>query len=309
MPTRRSRLGSLASTVCASASLLLGPSASWAGPGPESPVEGPARPATERPLDSAPDSAPDSGTDSTPDSAPESPLAPTIEPPPPSLDPSTQPGIEFKIPSPNQAAEAKPEREPPLAMSFPDPGVAPNDGAAMLVLGGTTLGLTLAGFGVGLSYGLRNHVPLEWLLPSTLIPTVGLLAFAGGGLGLGIQRARAHHRWELANRVIGTPQGGGLNVGASFLLLAALGLIPSGAFALQRGDTALGATSIALGSISAVVTPIMFSLGAKRQRDYARTRGWYRRPIPQLRGEARLQLAPQIGPLPGGAALGVAGRF
>lgn len=208
-------------------------------------------------------------------------------------------------------------------MSFPDPGVAPNDGAAMLVLGGTTLGLTLAGFGVGLSYGLRNHVPLEWLLPSTLIPTVGLLAFAGGGLGLGIQRARAHHRWELANRVIGTPQGGGLNVGASFLLLAALGLIPSGAFALQRGDTALGATSIALGSISAVVTPIMFSLGAKRQRDYARTGGWYRRPIPQLRGQARLQLTPLVMPLPGGAmplpggvgrlrggaALGVAGRF
>jgi hypothetical protein len=163
--------------------------------------------------------------------------------------------------------------------------------------------------GIGLGYGLRNEVPLGWLLPSTLVPTVGLLAFAGGGLVLGIQRARTHRRWELAYRVVGTPQGGGLNVGASFMLLAALGMIPSGAFALQRGDVASGASLIAIGSVSAVATPIMFTLGAKRQRDYLRTGGWYRRQLPQRPAEARLQLGPRVGPLPGGAALGVGGRF
>jgi hypothetical protein len=221
------------------------------------------------------------------------------------------PGIEFAVPPP-EAEEPEPApAEPSFADQFPDPGVAPSDGVNMLVLGGTTIALTLAAFSAGLTIGLRQGTDLEWLLPATIVPAVGVLAFAGGGLYLGIKRARAYRRWEIGYRVIGSPQGGGLLVGGSFALLGALGLIPAGVVALNS-NAQLGATMIAVGTASAIASPVMFVVGARNQRRYQRTGGWKRRPVPPLPPGAitsRLELRPMIIPLYGGASVGAGGRF
>lgn len=301
---------SLASAVLVGASLSLAPTASHAGPGPNeraAPIEGPARPPSdspgEQPAEQPTGEQPTIDTD-----------APTGErlPPPPTYDPGESSGIEFVIPPPESEDDQQiPEHESPLAATFPDPGVAPNDGNSMLVLSGTTLGLTVLGFSSLLTIGLQRQTPIEWLLPSTIVPAVGLLAVSGGGLYLGIKRARAHHRWEVAYRVVGEPQGGGLAVGGTFMLLGALLFIPSGAFALDGGSVEPGATMIALGSLALVSTPIMFTLGARRKQDYARTGGWHRRPIPPIPGESetRLRITPLVAPTVGGVTLGAAGRF
>jgi hypothetical protein len=297
---------SLVSALIVGASLTLTPSLSFAGSGEtESPVEGPTKPA---PSD---DAEPTPGDDTT--------APPAIELlPPPSVDPKLmpkpppedEPGIEFVVPPPE--AEEPKDVAPGYIAEFPDPGSAPNDGISILTLSGTTIALTGVGFSAGLIVGLQRGVALEWLLPSTIVPTVGLLAFSGGGLYLGIKRARAYRRWEAGYRVIGTPQGGGLKIGGSFALLGALGFIPSGAFALRNDQSELGATMLAIGCVAAVATPIMFTVGAGYQRDYQRTGGWRRRPVPPLppgAEGARLQFIPMVLPLPGGVGLGAVGQF
>ena len=280
------------------------------------------------PVDSAPiadeagaSSAPEGSAE--PESSPPSGVvpAPTLDP---TLDPTLVPapelpppgesseGIEFAVPPPEPDPTPE-ELEGEIAVPrFPDPGTAPNDGVSILVLSGTTIGLTAAGFSAGLAIGLRNQTPLSWLLPSTLVPTVGLLAFAGGGLYLGVKRRQAYRRWEIGYRVIGTPQGGGLRIGASFALLGALGFIPSGVFALNQGNDALGASLLAVGGTAAVLTPIMFTIAAKRKRDYQRTGGWRREPLPprpSAPAAARIELMPMVTPLVGGFSLGAVGRF
>lgn len=314
-----SRVVSLASAVLVGASLSLAPIVGHAGPGTSepgkfvAPVEGPARPPSD-PPDAQPAEQPaeQPGEQATVD--PDAPIGELV-PPPPTFDPGDSPGIpgiEFVVPPPeSENGQQEDERESSLTATFPDPGHAPNDGVSMLVLSSTTIALTALGFGAGLTIGLQNRTPLEWLLPSTLIPTVGLLAFSGGGLYLGIKRARAYRRWEIGYRVIGEPQGGGLNVGASFMLLGALGFIPSGAFALERGYTDIGAAMIALGSAAAVATPIMFTIAGRRAGNYSRTGGWHRRPIPPIPGESevRLRITPLITPTVDGVTLGAAGRF
>jgi hypothetical protein len=301
-----SRVVSLASTVLVGASLSLAPVVGYAGPEPsepaktDAPVEGPARPPADPPAEQA--------------QPPVDPDAPTgkLIPPAPIFDPNDSPGIEFVVPPPESEDEQQEdERESPLTATFPDPGHAPSDGVGMLVLSSTTIALTGIGFGVGLTVGLQNQTPLEWLLPSTLIPTIGLLAFSGGGLYLGIKRARAYRRWEIGHRVIGEPQGGGLKIGASFMLLGALGLIPSGAFAIGNGDDQTGAIMLAVGGAAALATPIMFTVAARRSQDYARTGGWHRRPIPPIPGQSgvRLQVTPLVVPTIDGFMIGGAGRF
>lgn len=300
MPTRAA---SLASTVLVGASLLLAPIHAHAGPPPaaDGRIEGPSRP-------------PQPGDEPTDEQAhPEQPPAeqpPTDPAPPP---PKLEPGIEFVIPPPESETEdpEPAEDDTPLTMTWPDPGTAPNDGAAMLVLGGTTIGLTAVTLGFGLKFGLDTQVPLEQLLPATIVPSALVVAFASGGLYLGIKRRRAHHRWELANRVVGEPQGGGLEVAASFTLLGALFLTPTGIWMLQQGDVAGGTTGIVIGSVAAVATPIMFVIGSRRAQKYARTGGWYRRPIPPIPGsnQTRLQITPLVAPTLGGVTLGASGRF
>jgi len=280
------RTSLLSAFVCLS--LIPSPVVAFTGPEPEPPIEGP-----------------------RPSEAP-------VEPPPPKLDPvlipdEPPPGIEFAVPPPEeQEPEPAPAPAPEaLAAQFPDPGVAPSNGADMLVLSSTTIALTLVGFSAGLTIGLQRNIELEWLLPSTIVPAVGLLAFAGGGMYLGITRALAHRRWEIGYRVIGLPQGGGLLVGGSFALLGALGLIPSGAVMFNQNPE-WGAALIAVGSASAVASPVMFVLGARNQRRYQRTGGWKRRPIPPLppgASTSRLELLPMIVPLRDGASVGAAGRF
>jgi hypothetical protein len=283
------RTTSSALSVFVCLSLLSGPVAAA-----EPPVEGPRPQPREKPTE--------------PPTEPEVPppnLAPVLVP-----DPSG-PGIEFAIPPPEEAEELGPVREEPVYAQFPDPGVAPSDGVNMLVLSGTTIALTVVGFSAGLIIGLQRETPLEWLLPSTIVPTVGLLAFSGGGLYLGITRARAYRRWEIGNRVIGLPQGGGLLIGGSFALLGALGLIPAGAVMVGT-EPEWGAALIAVGAASAIATPIMFALGVRNQRRYQQTGGWKRRPIPPLPAGAstsRLELRPMILPLPTGLSVGAAGRF
>lgn len=303
-----SRVVSLVSAVLVGASVSLAPTTSHAGPGPNeestAPIEGPARPPSDPPSEPP--------TDTEPTVDPDASTGGELLPPPPTFDPDGAPGIEFVIPPPESEDDPPiAEQESPLAATFPDPGVAPNDGNSILVLSGTTIGLTALGFGAALAIGLERQLPLEALLPGTIVPAVGLLAFSGGGLYLGIKRAQAHHRWELAYRVVGEPQGAGLQVGGTFMLLSALLLIPSGAFALEGGDVESGATMIALGSVSLVSMPIMFTVGARRKRDYARTGGWHRRPIPPIPGEseARLRITPLVAPTIGGVTLGAAGRF
>ncbi|KIG18424.1 hypothetical protein DB30_00709 [Enhygromyxa salina] len=289
--------------VLVGASLTLAPVPSLAGPGP-----------TEQPAEDL--------------SQPTNPAQPDADPPPtrgivlppPTLDPNnlpqpeSEPGIEFAVPPP----ESEPEPDEPTDVvpgyiaEFPDPGHAPNDGHSTLALSGTTLILAGIGFGVGLTVGLRRSVPLEWLLPSTIVPTVGVLAFSAGGLYQGIKLAQTYRRWEIGHRVIGSPQGGGLRVGGSFALLGAIGFISSGAFALRDRQLEFGGTMLAIGCAAAVATPIMFVVGAVYQRDYERTGGWRRRPVPPLppgAEGAQLQLMPMVVPLPGGVGLGAAGRF
>jgi hypothetical protein len=313
------RVVSLVSAVLVGASVSLAPIASHAGPGPseDAPIEGPARPPRDAPGEQ-PDGPPADPPAAQPTDTPPEPDAPTDAPPgklvapPPTFDPGDSPGIEFVIPPPASEDDHEvTERDPPLAATFPDPGVAPNDGNSMLVLSGTTMGLTLLGFSSLLTVGIQRQTPLEWLLPATIVPAAGLLAISTGGLYLGIKRARAHHRWELANRVGGEPQGAGLSVGGTFMLLGALFFIPSGAFALQTGEVESGASMIAIGSLAFVSMPIMFTLGARRARDYARTGGWHRRAIPQIPGESqvRLRITPLVAPTVGGVTLGAAGQF
>ncbi len=280
-----------------SLSLGLAPVSSAAASGPEAdaPVEGP-----------APKPAPSS---EPPAEAPEDVPAPNLSP---ELLPDEEPGIEFVIPPPELEEQPEPvAKEPYAAAPFPDPGIAPSDGVNMLVLGGTTMGLTVAGLTAGLIVGLERGIELEWLLPSTIVPAVGLLAFSGGGLYLGIKRARAYRRWEIGNRVIGLPQGGGLLIGGSFTLLGALGLIPTGVVMLDS-QPKWGAALIAAGAASAIASPIMFVIGVRNQRRYQRTGGWKRKPIPPLPPGAqtsRLELRPMILPLPGGFGVGASGRF
>lgn len=280
MPQSRQRAAASALSVLVCLSLLPGPAVADEGGEPPVPPDEPSEP-------------------------------PVLEPPPPNLIPDENlPGYEFEITPPEEGPEP-PREEPSLAAQFPDPGIAPSDGVDMLVLGSTTIALTVLGFSAGLVVGLQNQVELEWLLPSTIVPTVGLLAFAGGGLYLGITRARAYRRWEIGYRVIGLPQGGGLMVGGSFALLGALGLIPGGAFLVDT-QPELGATLIAVGTASAIATPIMFALGARNKRRYQQTGGWKRRPIPPLPAGAttgRLELRPLIVPLRGGMSVGAGGRF
>ena len=315
------RAASLA--VLVSVSLSLAPIHAHASPAPsraDAPIEGPARPQpgwadenSDTPTgEPAGDPAVEPPTNTEPPTSTEPPTGP-ITPPPPNIEPSES-GIEFAIPPPeSEIEEPEPEeRESPLAATWPDPGVAPNDGASMLVLSSTAIAFTGLAFGVGLQVGLDKQVPLAELLPSTLIPTVITLAFAGGGLYLGIKRAHDHHRWELAYRVVGEPQGAGLKVGGSFALLVALGCIPAGVFLYnQYGDVPNGATLIAVGSAAAVATPIMFVIGAQRSKRYARTGGWYRRPLPPIPGknESRLQITPLVAPTFSGLTIGARGRF
>lgn len=289
-------------SACVSAfvclSLIPCPAIAGQGPEAEPPIEGPRpKPADEKPE---PSTEPKPG-----------------EPPPPNLAPvlipdEDGPGIEFAPPPPPETEEPEPIVEEPLAAQFPDPGVAPSDGRNMLVLGGTTIALTIAAFTAGLTIGLQERIDLAWLLPSTIVPAVGVLAFAGGGLYLGITRARAYRRWEIGYRVIGQPQGGGLLVGGSFTLLGALGLIPAGAVMLKE-NTQWGATMIAVGAASAIACPVMFIVGARNQRRYQQTGGWKRKPIPPLPPGAvtsRLELRPMIVPIyGGGATIGAGGRF
>ena len=269
------------------------------------------------PLLAAPPEPPIEGPRPQPSEAPTEPTEPTErEPPPPNLAPvlipdQPTPGIEFAVPPPEEEGPEPAREQPSLAAQFPDPGVAPDDGVSMLVLSGTTIALTLIGFSAGLAIGLERNIALEWLLPSTIVPTVGLLAFAGGGLYLGITRAQKHRRWEIGYRVIGLPQGGGLLIGGSFALLGALGLIPAGAFMINTNPE-WGATLIAVGAASAIATPVMFTIGARNQRRYQRTGGWKRKPIPPLppgASTSSLELRPMILPLRGGASIGAGGRF
>jgi hypothetical protein len=309
-----SRAASLASAVLISASLVLVPIEGHASPGwskpneTDRPIEGPARPPGD-PSDPQPGEEPAQ----PPGDAPAEPGAGEVVPPPPTFEPGDAPGIEFVVPPP-ESDEQQPttEHESPLAATFPDPGVAPNDGNSVLVLSGTTIGLTVLAFTAGLAIGLDREVPLAALLPGTIIPAAGVLAFSGGGLYLGIKRARAYHRWELAYRVVGEPQGAGLNVGATFMLLGAFFCIPAGAFALDGGEQdEMAASLLAIGGAAAISTPIMYTIAARRKRSYERTGGWHRRPIPPIPGESesRLQVTPLIAPTFGGLTLGAGGRF
>jgi hypothetical protein len=300
------RASSLVSVVLVGASLSLAPIEVHAGPGPneaDRPVEGPARPPAPSPE--APPEAP-------PGEQPVEPETPGVIPPPPSFDPGGAPGIEFVVPPPESDAQAVVQDESPLAATWPDPGMAPNDGNSILVLSGTTIGLTLVAFSAGVGIGLDREVPLEALLPGAILPTAGILAFSAGGLYLGIKRAAAHHRWELAYRVVGEPQGGGLNIGATFMLLGALFSIPAGAFGLDRGDDVTLSTSlIVVGSAAAITTPIMYTLAARRKRSYERTGGWHRRPMPPIPGEEEswLRISPLVAPTFGGVTVGARGQF
>jgi hypothetical protein len=235
-----------------------------------------------------------------------------VIPPPPTFDPGGAPGIEFVVPPPESDAQPVAEDESPLAATWPDPGMAPNDGNSILVLSGTTIGLTLVAFSAGVGIGLDREVPLEALLPGAILPAAGILAFSAGGLYLGIKRAAAHHRWELAYRVVGEPQGGGLNIGATFMLLGALFSIPAGAFAIDRGDEGpFPTTLLVVGSAAAIATPIMYTLAAGRKRSYERTGGWHRRPMPPIPGEEEswLHISPLVAPTFGGVTVGARGQF
>jgi hypothetical protein len=301
------RASSLVSVVLVGASLSLAPIEVHASPGPDEvarPVEGPARPSSNPGWEEAP-------TEEPADAEPEPP--PGIVPPPPSFEPDA-PGIEFVVPPPGETQAVPQPEESPLAAVWPDPGVAPNDGNSILVLSGTATALTIVAFSAGIAIGLDREVPLEALLPGAILPAAGVLAFSAGGLYLGIKRATAYHRWELAYRVVGEPQGGGLNIGATFMLVGALFLIPAGAFRIDAGDgDALAVTMIAAGSAAAISTPIMYTIAARRKRDYERTGGWHRRPLPPIPGEeesaSRLHIGPLVAPTFGGVTVGARGRF
>ncbi len=309
------RAASLVSVLLVGASLWLAPIEAHAGPGPdeaslggpralgggeaesqasERPIEGPARPPSEQPTHE-------------------------VSPPPPTLEPA-EPGIEFAVPPPEPETETETESEDvdpdestsPIADRWPDPGTAPNDGNAMLVLGGATLGIAGAALGIGLTVGQNRDVPLEYLLPATIIPTTITTAFGVGALYLGATRARAYRRWEIGYRVVGEPQGGGLRWGGRITLLGALGTIPIGVrMMLAFGDVQGGATLIALGSAAAVATPILLVVGKRRANKYARTGGWHRRPLPPVpqQSQTRLQVTPLVAPTLGGFMLGANGRF
>ncbi|GEM_PF-2729442 len=291
--------------------LMLHPTLAFASP-PEPEPESiftpprPSVPASPAPSVEGPRPAPPSESTATPA-------------PPDDVDTSTDElssGIDFAEPGPaldplpasNPGSDPYSAEDDASSFRLPDPGTAPSDGVGLLVLGGTTVGLTIAGFGVALWYGLDQETPLRQLLPGTLVPTVGLLAFGGGSLYQGIQRANIHRRWAAGHRVRGLPQGAGLKVGASFGVLATLGLLTFGSLAYRNGYRDIGVGMLSASAVAGVATPIMFVLGARNSRRYRETDGWVRRPLPP-RPLPIVDLRPSLQLLPGGLSLSVAGRF
>ncbi|MCA9711851.1 MAG: hypothetical protein KDK70_38800 [Myxococcales bacterium] len=271
-------------------------------------------------------SPPVSGEEGPEDAPVEGPQRPVSneEPPPPTLPPPSGgtyqgpgPGIDFAVPPPDDDDEDGEDGtsepiDPALTATFPDPGAAPSDGRDMLVLGGVTMGLTVIGVTGGIWAGLENQADPSWLLPGIIVPGVGLLAFAAGGLYLGITRARKHRRWEIGYRVNGMPQGRGALVGGSFTLLAALGLVPGGLALLRAGDGLNGGITLGVGAAALVATPVLFTIGVRNQRRCERTGCWKRKPVaplPPRPATSSMQLLPIVQPLRGGLTLGIAGRF
>lgn len=309
-----------------------GPAASSEGSaeasaGPASPSEGPAA-ASEGPASpSEGPTAPSEGP-TAPSEGPAVPTQPApgsqgdwtgIElAPPPSLPDSTAPGQ--AQPGQAQPGQAGP---PPLAnpaQTFPDPGMAPNDGRGVLVPAATLLGLTAAGVPLVLILGLRNGSNPRALWASTIVTGTGLLAFSAGGLYMGIRRARLLRRWAIGNRVIPRPQGNGLLVGGTLALTGGLTLIIGGATLAVRNPTgqnpALAGAMIGVGAGLTASSPVMFVVGARYRRRYQRTGGWRRKPVPPLPPGAGVALGPPSAvPMFGaqgelvGVGVGLSGRF
>ncbi len=257
-----------------------------------------------------------------------------FEPPPPSLDgapiefdeapiegPTRAPkqttedqleGIEFPTPWPDAETEVEvgdPSPDMPT-VHFPDPGEAPGDGKGLIVLGGATVALAFAGFGVSLGIGLQRRVPLGWLLPATIFPTTGALVFGGRWLYLGIDGAVHYRRWEIGYRVTGMPQGNGLKSGSLVCLLGAAGFGAYGGVTLHNeGDTELAASLLAASVTLGVAAPIMFGLGMHRARVHRTTGGWRRWTVPPIPTTWAPTFSPYVSGPGVGFTIGALGRF
>ncbi len=163
----------------------------------------------------------------------------------------------------------------------------------MLVLGSTAIGLTGLAFGVGLKVGLDKQVPLAELLPSTIIPARHHRSrSAGGGLYLGIKRARDYHRWEQRTESSASHRARDSRSVDRSRCSPRWVVCRLGCFCTTNAAMCRTATLIAISSALPMATPIMFVIGAQRSK---RAHGWLASPtLPPIPGEntSRLQIRP-----------------
>lgn len=245
------------------------------------------------------------------------------EPPPPRFDEDTQSlstiegpregprppsesteatGIEF-APTTVGETEDSPTRSDPVvgpAEVWPDPGVAPANGAGLFM--GSSL--ILASTPLWTAYLLRDPKLTRQDRIAVLVAAGGLGVLAIGGLGLGGYRQAKLRRWATAYRVVPTRQGGALLTLGGVAVALGLTGVPVGVYWLVHGGlVGWGAVASSVGAVSLGVAPLCLYFGSQRRKAYVETGGWVRRPLPRVR------LAPRVTFTESGLGVGVAGQF
>lgn len=222
------------------------PGSGESGAGESGAVEGPSEPASE------------SGAVEGPSEP-----APSLEPPPPS--------IEFQ-PQPQPQEEGL--TMPPAGSTTPAPmsrrdeiGKAPASGGAFIA-GGAWL-LPAAGLG---TWGMvllnrQTQYPPYSSEPYIITAGAGIGVIGAAMLGMGIYRWVQLRRWATRHRVIALPQGSALTTSGTLAGLFGVGVLIT---AIQGRNGVVGAVSGAM----LVSSPIQIAVGVRQARRYQRTGGW-----------------------------------
>ncbi|NVB39997.1 hypothetical protein G6O69_19285 [Pseudenhygromyxa sp. WMMC2535] len=294
-------------TLCASAGALEG--TAWAAPTVQRPQSeassDPDAASVPAEREAAPDASasPQPGTSAQteaetkaepaqlPEASPDEPAA-TEAPPPDAGLPSYS-----ELPSYADTPSASP-------IAKPEPGLAvPRDGLGLLSAGGIVLagGVTLTGISSALIVAERD----TGLWFGGL--AIGSVATAAGIVStiIGSSLRKKYRGWASLREDQVPPQGNGLRAAGVTCVIAGpigmtLGVV---SMAIQdEDDLPYGETMLGLGSAAVVASIPMLVIGARRQQNF---RHWR---IAQDTGTSA-QLVPSFSLLPGGATLGVGGRF
>ena len=183
----------------------------------------------------------------------------------------------------------------------------PEDGRGSVATGGVLLGMGAAMLGGGITGAALGAAPETWapFMATSAVP----LALGGLLVGVGRKRMRSYEGWSAVQGESIPDQGNGLR--SPGIILVALG---SGATAIggiltlatrvqvgyPSGDPspppAYPLAILATGATALAVGIGLTAVGEKRRKNFER---WRHAP----------ELAPVLAPMPGGAQLGLSGRF